>query len=664
MEASMRLKSSWSFLGGFLLLIIMCLVHLTQGQAGYSISVLLTEVWHEGRVQDVVMGLRLPRVVMGILAGGALAVAGVILQSLTKNPLASPSTLGINAGAYLFVVIGIVFFPQYMGKYPFLVSFAGAAVSAILVMSLVGRSMEPVRVALTGMIMALLFSSVTGALQLVFENETTGLFLWGSGTLIQLDWSGVKFSVLFIAASISLAVFLGKSLDLLSLGEDVATSLGQPVGRVKAFAWFTAILLSAVTVSVVGPIGFIGLMAPHIVRMIGIREHKPLTLHSFLWGAILLVTADVLGRWIEPGQENPVGAMTALIGAPWLMYLAYKTGKSRKQSTTRLGGAASTTSFRWMLIGLSGLALLILVISISYGGNRFFTLQDWRELAFISPLVWEFRIPRVLTAFVVGMLLALCGVLLQGVLRNPLADPTVMGITSGGGAGAMIFLVLFPAAPISILPIAAMIGSSLAVFIILLATWRAQWSPILLALMGVSVSALGSSIIQILIVKAKLGVAPALAWLSGSTYAKGWDDFGIVAFVALVLIPLGCFLTRRLDALSLGDDIAVGLGLSVSFSKITAILLAVGMGAASVSIVGTIGFIGLLAPHAARRIVGFEHKQVIPVALILGGILLVGADFIGRLLLAPKEIPSGLVVALLGTPYLLYLLKKSASRSN
>ncbi|MUV37738.1 Vitamin B12 import system permease protein BtuC [Lentibacillus sp. JNUCC-1] len=658
MNRSVLLKASGLYLGGFLLLMLMSFIHLTQGQADYSFQALLTEVWQPGRVQDIVVGLRLPRVVIGILAGGALAVAGLFLQTLTKNPLASAGTLGINAGAYFFVVVFTIFMPSLIGKHPFVVSLLGAAFAAIVVMTLVGRTMDPVRVALTGMIISLLFSSFTGTLQLFYENETNGLFLWGSGTLIQLDWSGVRFAVLFVIGGAFLAILLGSKLDVLTLGDDVATSLGQSVTKVKLLAWGTAILLAASTVSVVGPIGFVGLMAPHIVRFLGVKGHRGLVLHSFLWGAILLVGADVLARLLTPNQEMPVGAMTAIIGGPWLMFLAYRAGKQYQKSDTRLGGYEIPVPFFALISLLTVLLATVLFLAISFGGTAFLTLEEWLNGSIFSTFIVNFRIPRVLTAFVVGMLLAMSGVLLQGVLRNPLADPSVLGITSGGGAGAMIFLVVFPAASVKLLPFAALAGSLLAMTIILLATRKSKWNPVLLALVGVALSAVGSAIIQILIVRAKLGVAPALTWLAGSTYGKGWEDLRIVALVALVAIPITVLLVRRLDVLSFGDDVAMGLGLRVSGTKIIAIFLGVAMGAASVSVVGTIGFIGLLAPHIARRMVGVEHKKVIIISLFIGGILLVAADFLGRLLLAPKEIPSGLVVALIGTPYLLYLLRK------
>jgi len=651
--SKLQKKSLISLIGGFFLLTIVSFIHLTQGQAGYSVEKLLSDLFIEGRVQDIVLGMRLPRLVIGILAGGALAVAGVILQTLTNNPLASVSTLGINAGAFFAVIVSMVFFPSILGQYSFLVSLAGAVLSTILVLILAGKELNPVRVALTGLIISLLFSSVTGALQLLFENETGGLFLWGAGSLIQLDWSGVQFASPFIIVTVIAAILMGKSLDTLSLGEDIASSLGQPILKVKIVTWTFAIMLASVTVSVVGVIGFIGLIAPHIVRLIGIKGHQALIIHSFLWGSVILISADVIARWIQPGQEVPVGAMTALIGGPWLMFLAYRTAKKQNRGERSLGGIKNPLSLKLLLPILITGALIGLYVSFSYNGTTWTQVSDWT-----STITWNFRIPRTLTAFIIGMMLAIGGVLLQGILRNPLADASILGITSLAGAGAMIFLVLFPFLSVSWLPIGAIIGATVAISIILLTSKKNGFQPILVALMGIAVSAFGSAIIQILVVKSELVVAVALVWLSGSTYAKSWDDVYLATILFVILVPIALYLTRSLNALAFGDDVASSHGLTVPKTRVFALLIGVALTTVAVTIVGTIGFVGLLAPHIARRMVGYSHLPLMITSMLLGGLLLTFADFVGRVLLAPKEIPSGLVVALIGAPYLLYLLKK------
>jgi len=632
---------------------IVSLVHLTQGQAGYSIQQLFTEVWFEGRVQDIVLGMRLPRLAIGIITGGALAVAGVILQTLTHNPLASASTLGINAGAFFAVVVSTIFFPSAFGQYPFIVAVIGAVFSTLLVLSLAGRELNPVRVALTGMIISLLFSSMTGALQLLYENETSGLFLWGSGTLVQLNWSGVKFAAPFVVIALLVSIMSGKALDTFSLGEELATSLGQSVGRVKFLGWTLAILLSAITVSVVGAIGFIGLMAPHIVRLIGIKGHRAVLTHSFLWGSVLLIAADVIARFIQPTQEIPVGAMTALIGGPWLMYLAYRTAKTQKRGDRNLGGTKKPISLKFLISFILFLIVSAMYISFSYNGASWTPISQWTSM-----IIWNFRIPRVLITFIIGAMLAISGVLLQGVLRNPLADASVLGITSMAGAGAMIFLVLFPSLPVTWMPIGAIVGAVIAMLVIFLTSWKTGFQPILVALIGISVSAFGSALIQILVVKSKLVVAAALVWLSGSTYAKGWGDLYLALVLFIILVPIAIYLTRSLNALAFGDEVAISHGLNVSKTRAWSLIVGVALSASAVSIVGTIGFIGLLAPHIARRLVGYFHMPLMIVSMMIGGLLLTLADFIGRVMIAPKEIPSGLVVALIGAPYLLHLLRK------
>ena len=579
-------RSLFVMIIGLFLLVILSFIHLTQGQADYTVSQLLREVWVEGRIQDIVLSLRLPRLVIGILAGGALAVAGAILQTLTNNPLASASTLGINAGAYFFVVVTMIFFPSILGDFPFIVALAGAVLSSVLVVVLAGKQMEPVRVALTGMIISLLFASMTGSLQLLFENQTNGLFLWGSGTLVQLNWNGVTFAGPMIIILFVAALGIAKPMDILSFGEDVASSLGQNVRVVKLMAWATAILLAATTVSVVGPIGFIGLMAPHIVRMLGVRGHFHIFLQSFLWGSVMIIGADVLGRLIQPGQEVPVGAMTALVGGPWLLYLAWKTAKSHTKGDRQMGGTLKPVKLPVIISIVTVLIVVVLTLAFSYNGMSW--SFDW-----MKPVIWNFRVPRVITAFIIGVMLALAGVLLQGVLRNPLADASVLGVTSMGGAGAMLLLVAIPAIPVQYMPIGAVVGASIALSIIMGTAWKNNFQPMLVALMGIAISAFGSAATQVFVVKAKMAVASALVWLSGSTYGKGWEDVQLSLLFLVLLIGPAVYLTRGLDALTFGDDIAAGLGLSVKSTRVWALIVGVAISTAGVAIVGTIGFVGL-----------------------------------------------------------------------
>ncbi|MEK3886420.1 iron ABC transporter permease [Bacillus sp. FSL K6-3431] len=658
-----KLKIWLYMVGCIIIFLILASIHISQGQSSSGYFSFWQQLKHNNQQMNFFLYNRLPRFAIGCIAGAALAVAGMIMQSITKNPLASASTLGIHSGAYFFVVACAIFFPKASGNFPLVIAFGGGLVAAMLVWSLVGKTLDPVRVALTGLIVSMLFSSFTGALQLFYSNEVAGLFLWGSGSLLQLDWSGVQFAWPWFTVTIIIALLLSRKLDVLLLGEEAAIGLGEKVGGIKALGWIIAILLASITVAVVGPIGFVGIIAPHIVRLLGFRLHFSMILGNIIVGATLLIGADVLVRLITQTQELPVGAMTAIIGGPLLIYLAIKMSKGKREKASALNGH-DFFSRKWLVVlCISLIALLVLFISVLFGGTEFTPINNIVQELAHNIYVWDFRVPRILVSFLVGMLMAAGGMILQSVLRNPLADASVLGVTSGAGMVAMIFLIMFPGIPFYFIPVGAIIGALLAMGIILIFSFRSGFQPIMLVLIGISISAICSAIIQILVVKSKLNVTQALTWLSGSTYGSSWDHVLIAALTLILFFPIIYYFSRTYDVLLFGDELAIGFGLKTQKVRLYMIVLGVILSAISVAIVGTIGFIGLLAPHAARRMVGIKHQHIFPVTVLLGGILLIIADFLGRYLLAPKDVPAGLLVSLVGAPYLLYLLKMTGKIS-
>ncbi|MBU7315144.1 iron ABC transporter permease [Paenibacillus sp. SM 69] len=661
------------FGGGAALLLLLMVVHVMQGAADLTPRMVLEAVFapQDTAEHQIVRTLRLPRVVAGMLAGGALAVAGVLLQTITRNPLASAGTLGINAGAYFAVVAATVFAPSLMGVSPMLVAFGGAIFAALLAYSLAGGlRATPLRMTLAGMIVSMAVSAMTGALQLLFEEETSGLFLWGSGTLVQNDWSGVSAAWPWVGAAAAAALFLSRSLDLLLLSEETAQSLGQHVGRIRLISLVLALLLAAMIVSIVGPIGFVGLLAPHLVRLIGVRSHKLLLPASFLWGAVILVAADVGSRLANNSSygELPVGAVTALIGGPCLAYLSYRAAQKHREvpkpSASSLGTTARFLPYR-ALLGLFAVLLVTVTILGMIFGDVKVPLQD--VLAAVQgqgpdlarSIVLDQRLPRMLVAACAGAALAVSGLLLQGVVRNPMADPSIVGVSAGAGVGALLLLLVWPELPIALLPFASFAGAIAAALIVYLIARKTGLQPAVLALVGIAVSACGSAVIQLIVVQTKMNVAVALAWISGSTYARGWEELAQLVVWPVLLLPLAWLIGRRVDILAFGQEGAVGLGVNVEQTRLRAAAIGVALAAAAVSIVGTIGFVGLIAPHAARLLIGHNHRRLMPLAALLGAVLLVLADIVGRNLLPPKEIPSGLIVSLLGAPYFLWLMRSS-----
>ncbi|GGG15509.1 Fe3+-hydroxamate ABC transporter permease FhuB [Lysinibacillus alkalisoli] len=655
----MSVKPYLYFTSCVLIFIVLGLIHVSQGQASSGFFSFWREVWHDDQQMNFLLYSRMPRFVIGCLAGAALAVAGMLLQTMTKNPLASASTLGIHAGAYFFVVAATIFFPALKGAYPIFITMTGGIIAALIVTFLVGKSFDPVRIALTGLIVTMLFSSFTSALQLLFENEVSGLFLWGSGTLLQLDWGGTQFAAPWILLTLLAAFLLAKRFDVLLLGEEVAIGLGQNVTVSKILGWLLAILLASVTVTVVGPIGFVGIIAPHIVRLMGFRMHRTMIIANIIVGAGLLVGADILVRIISTSSELPVGAMTAIIGAPWLVYLALKMSKNTQTKGGVLEGKVRIHKRKRFYRIATLVVLVLVVVSLSFGGTTFTALRDLPQELMYNTYVWDFRVPRVVVSFGIGMMMAASGLLLQTVLRNPLADASVLGVTSGASVMAMLFLLVFQSASAIFVPLGALLGALLTMALVLFISARSGFQPMILLLMGVAISAVGAAIIQILLVRFNVHASQALTWLSGSTYGISWHHLLIVVFTLVIVVPFIIYFATTFDVLSFGDELSIGLGVNAAKMRLFMIVLGVILSAISVSVVGAISFIGLLAPHIARQLIGPKMLRLLPLTLLTGGVLLLVADFVGRFALAPKELPAGIIVSLIGAPYLLYLLKKT-----
>jgi iron complex transport system permease protein len=273
--------------------------------------------------------------------------------------------------------------------------------------------------------------------------------------------------------------------------------------------------------------------------------------------------------------------------------------------------------------------------------------------------VRDFELPRILIAWLAGGSLAIAGAVIQGVIRNPLASPDIIGVTKGAGLAVVVVRLAYPSAAVSYLPAAAFVGGVVAMAIVYLLAYRKGTTPVRLALVGIAVAATFEAIIRYVMIDKQQAVGTALVWLTGSLAHVDMTTVWEFLPWVLVLVPLCFAYSLKLDLLGLGDDLASGLGVSVERTRRTALLIAVLLASATVAVMGTIAFIGLIGPHIARRLVGSRHAVLLPASAGIGAVLVLVADAIGRGAHPPVEIPAGMITALIGAPYFVYLLSRS-----
>ncbi|WP_349669580.1 iron ABC transporter permease [Lacrimispora sp.] len=281
----------------------------------------------------LVIHTRLPRAVTAMLVGGSLGVSGVLTQALTRNPLASPSILGINSGAVFFAVLASSFAGNLPAKGVLWAAFAGAALSAVCVYVLgsVGRDgLTPVKIVLAGSAITALFSSFTQGILVLSESGIRNTLSWLAGGIAGRDMKQQMMVIPYMAAGMLLALLLSVPVNILSSGDDVAKGLGQRTLLVKIMMGVCIILLAGSSVAAAGSISFVGLVVPHLSRNLVGQDHRWIIPYSAVLGAALLLIADLLARFIVMPSEAPVGVMTALIGAPFFIYIARKGGKGRR----------------------------------------------------------------------------------------------------------------------------------------------------------------------------------------------------------------------------------------------------------------------------------------------------------------------------------------------
>ena len=323
----------------------------------------------------------------------------------------------------------------------------------------------------------------------------------------------------------------------------------------------------------------------------------------------------------------------------------------------------SHVSFRAIGFYVITLSMMVLLFGLSIRLGTY-TLSFEEIWAAFQPddknyfTLMEYRLPRAVLAILLGGALAISGVLVQSVVRNPLASPDILGINNAAGLVAVSVLMFLPNLAFYWMPIFALLGGVLS-FVILWIVCGFNFRPIKMAIIGVALSALWAAISHYLMLTNPVEINTAMLWLTGSLWGRSWSYLNVVLPWLIVLLPLPFIFCRDLDTLGLGENKASTLGVTVNKVQISVLVLAVALSTTAVAICGPIAFLGLVAPHLARRLVGGRHRTLLPAALIIGALLLQLSDILARVIDPPTELPAGILTAIIGAPYFFYLLMRT-----
>ncbi|MGK3143014.1 Fe(3+)-hydroxamate ABC transporter permease FhuB [Pantoea sp. C2G6] len=644
----------------FLLALSLTLVNLQQALPLAGWSQALWSPATDSVPQMVFHYSLLPRTVLALLVGAGLGLAGLLFQQVLRNPLAEPTTLGVSSGAQLGITVATLWHLPGGALTQQFAALSGALLVGALVFGVAwSKRLSPVTLILAGLVLSLYSGAVNQIFAIFNHDQLQNMFLWSSGALNQMSWENVQQLWPRLLLALLLALALLRPLTLMGLDDGVARNLGLALSVARIGGLALAILLSAQLVNVAGIIGFIGLFAPLLAKLLGGRRLLSRMLLAPLMGALLLWLADSCVVWLSAHwRDIPTGTATALLGVPILLWLLPRLRTGSVPPALNQGDkvpAERQNLWRWAVIGLVILALLAWW-GLAFGRDA----QGWSWSAGeMLHALWPWRAPRVLAALVTGVMLGVAGSLIQRLTGNPMASPEVLGISSGAACGVVVVMLLVPGDALAWLLPAGALGAALTLLVIMAVASRGGFSPERMLLAGMALNSAFVTLLMLLLASGDPRMGGLLSWISGSTYNISGSQAMQSAVCALLLVSLAPLASRWLTLLPLGSATARSAGMALTPARLSLLLLAAALTASATLTIGPLSFVGLMAPHMARML-GF--RRALPQLLLsglLGGGLMVLADWCGRMLAFPDQIPAGLMATFLGAPYFIWLLRRS-----
>ncbi|MEZ8169374.1 Fe(3+)-hydroxamate ABC transporter permease FhuB [Vibrio tasmaniensis 1F-187] len=661
------MKSSGLVMGA--VLFFASLVHLWLGQSEFGpigellqqVSLISDSAAFNSMVDDsfelmALIYVNLPRLVMAILVGGTLGTIGSLFQQLTQNRMMSPLTLGTSSGAWLGLVILNVVAPMLVAQYSVWFALIGALLAMGLIVSIVGiKNMSGLPIVLAGMAVNLLLGAFATAIILLNDQYAQNLFVWGAGDLGQNGWEQVLWLMPKLLPIIAIFLLAPRVLTLLSIGTEGAAARGLNIGATFFVLMAVGVWLVSVSITSVGVISFIGLIAPNIARHLGFLKAKSELVASCVLGALLLCVTDSLAIFLAQWSLDmiPTGTATAVIGAPALIIIARKQLSAQDQLFFSMPkGPKFISPLAYFLLSTMIFGLLALsALSQPSSDMGYFVIPDAFE--------WSIRWPRILTAIFAGGGLAVAGVILQRLVYNPLASPDILGV-SAGAVLALIFSSLFMGYSIhSLSPWVAFLGSAIALCLLLLLGKKHQFAPSILILTGISLTAMLEALVQFSLTRVGEGKYTLLAWLAGSTYRVEPESAMILAMVITASIGAALLLSRWVTLIATGRQFASARGLNINLAYVALLCIVAILCSVVTTTMGPVAFVGLLAPHIAAMMGARLVREQIILSFLIGAALMLFADWLGQVVVFPAQLAAGTLVSIIGGSYFIFLLLKS-----
>ncbi len=599
----------------------------------------------------------LPRLAIALIAGAALSLAGVVFQQVLRNPLAEPLTLGVSAGAYLALTIAAVTAPALAADMRFTVALAGAALAMLATMTMAWRKgFAAVSIVLAGMIVNLYCGALSVILTIVFERSLTAVFIWGGGSLVQNGWANVVWLLPRVLVCGIAAALLVRPLTLFSLDDGSASQLGMSLEWTRPLALGVAVTLSAFVASAVGVIGFIGLGGPVLARLMGARRVRDQLLWAPLVGALLLAIADQAVQSLPSvlGELLPTGAAVALCGGPLLLWMLRRV----HIEAPRPASADSAPPRRALTVPallLGGLLVAAVVVSLCFSmtlhGWQWSGAQQWSG-------VWFWRVPRLVASLGAGVMVALAGTILQRVTGNPMASPDLLGVSGGAMLGMLAAAVVAAAPSTPVLLAGSSAGALICLVTIVALGRRSGFAPEHVLLAGIAISAFSQAVVMLATASGGAYANLLRPLQYGSTYLIVPATAIAVGACTVVAVCVAYLAARWLEILPLGANVANALGVGAQRARLMLLVLAAILTAGATVVIGPMSFVGLMAPHLARLLGFARARSQMLVAALIGGLLMVLSDWLGRNLIFPQQMPAGVIATLLGGPYLMWLLRR------